>query len=460
MSFVFYDTETTGTKTSFDQILQFAAVKTDDNLNELESFEVRCRLLPHVVPAPGALLTNGLSPEMLIDESLPTHYRAIRRIREKLSSWSPAAFVGFNSISFDEELLRQSFFQTLHGPYLTNTGGNRRADVMRLAFAANILAPGSIVIPKLDNKDTFKLAMLAPANGYAHNEAHEAKADVKATIHIAKLIRSVTPEIWKMMENFSRKSAVIDFVESRSAFLLSDWYGKPFSYIVVPCGSNPKNPGQMVVFDLAYDPDVFKDRSVADLVKVMNSNNKAVRTFRANAQPILTDLESSPEHMLSSKISKSERERRAKAVDDDEEFRKKLCKAAELRFADEEKSPHIEDKIYDGFANADEPHMEKFHGVDWEERCTMLDGFGDERVKEFAHRLVYFEQPDALTAEKRAKLKAWMIEKISTTEKVPWMTIPKALQEADKKLAADTGENTKALNDIKKFLVDYPNRIK
>jgi exonuclease I len=43
-SFVFYDTETTGTDTAFDQILQFAAIRTDDNMRELDRFEIRCRL--------------------------------------------------------------------------------------------------------------------------------------------------------------------------------------------------------------------------------------------------------------------------------------------------------------------------------------------------------------------------------------------------------------------------------
>ena len=38
-SFVFYDTETTGTDTAFDQILQFAAIQTDENLRELDQFE-------------------------------------------------------------------------------------------------------------------------------------------------------------------------------------------------------------------------------------------------------------------------------------------------------------------------------------------------------------------------------------------------------------------------------------
>jgi exodeoxyribonuclease-1 len=67
MQFVFYDTETTGTDTTFDQVLQFATVLTDANLNELDRFETRCRLLPHVIPAPSALLATRVTPAMLTD---------------------------------------------------------------------------------------------------------------------------------------------------------------------------------------------------------------------------------------------------------------------------------------------------------------------------------------------------------------------------------------------------------
>lgn len=60
MSFVFFDTETTGLNFGFDQIIHFAAIRTDAALNEVERFEARSRLLPHVVPHPVALRTNGL----------------------------------------------------------------------------------------------------------------------------------------------------------------------------------------------------------------------------------------------------------------------------------------------------------------------------------------------------------------------------------------------------------------
>jgi exodeoxyribonuclease I len=94
MGFVFYDTETTGTDTAFDQILQFAAIHTDFELNELERFEIRCRLLPHIVPAPGAMHVTKVSAARLFDPSLRSHYGMTCRIRDQLLAWSPALFMG------------------------------------------------------------------------------------------------------------------------------------------------------------------------------------------------------------------------------------------------------------------------------------------------------------------------------------------------------------------------------
>ena len=80
MPYVFYDTETTGIETNFDQILQFAAIKTDDDLNELERVNIRCRLLPHIIPSPIALQVTHVTPAMLTDSALPSHYEMIRQV--------------------------------------------------------------------------------------------------------------------------------------------------------------------------------------------------------------------------------------------------------------------------------------------------------------------------------------------------------------------------------------------
>ena len=71
--FVFYDTETTGTTIAHDQIVQFAAIRTDAYLNPIERFEVRARLMPHVVPSPSALLVTRITPATLADPTLPSH---------------------------------------------------------------------------------------------------------------------------------------------------------------------------------------------------------------------------------------------------------------------------------------------------------------------------------------------------------------------------------------------------
>ena len=143
---------------------------------------------------------------MLTDPALPSHYEAIRQVQAKLLEWSPATFIGFNSLEFDEPLLRQALFQTLHPAYLTNTNGNARSDVMRVAHAVSIYAPDNITVPTDDRgRQTFRLERLAPANGYNHDEAHEAMADVEATIYMARLVQDRALDIWHAMDRASTK---------------------------------------------------------------------------------------------------------------------------------------------------------------------------------------------------------------------------------------------------------------
>jgi len=179
LSFVFFDTETTGLKYGFDQIVHFAAVRTDANLNEIDRFEARSRLLPHVLPHPAALRTNGLPIARLLDPSLPSHYEMVRAIRQRLLSWSPSIFVGYNSIRFDEEMLRHALFQTLHPAYLTSNHNNSRADVWGLVM----LQPPcrrhvSTFRLARKGRPIFRLEQLALANGVTHEQAHTALSDV------------------------------------------------------------------------------------------------------------------------------------------------------------------------------------------------------------------------------------------------------------------------------------------
>lgn len=66
--YAFYDFETTGTSPAYDQPLQFAAILTDDNFNEVKSVNLRCKLAPHILPSPIALAITKVSPRELLEQ--------------------------------------------------------------------------------------------------------------------------------------------------------------------------------------------------------------------------------------------------------------------------------------------------------------------------------------------------------------------------------------------------------
>ena len=107
-SLIFYDTETSGLSSAFDQILQFAAIRTDEDLNEIGRFEIRSRLLPYIIPSPAAMKVTGQSIDDLLDQDRPSHYEMVTELRRQLGAWCPSAFIGYNSMRFDEEFLTPS----------------------------------------------------------------------------------------------------------------------------------------------------------------------------------------------------------------------------------------------------------------------------------------------------------------------------------------------------------------
>ena len=456
MPYVFYDTETTGAETAFDQILQFAAIRTDDALNELGRFNIRCRLLPHIIPSPIALRITRVTPAMLTDSALPSHYAMIRQIRATLLEWSPATFIGFNSMSFDENLLRQALFQTLHPAYLTNTNGNARSDVLRVAHAASVYTPAAMVIPTDDRgRQVFRLDRLALANSHNHAVAHEAMADVLATIYMARLIRNRAPDVWKVMDRAATKNTVKDYVATESLFSLTEsYYGRVYSWLVTPCGQNPEDAGQLAVFDLSFDPDDYRFRSAEDLVAVLNASPKVIRCIRANRQPIMMPADAAPVGTKALQLPPGERQRRVDVIQGDSDFQARVGQAQALRFADKDPSAHVEQRIYDGFPNAaDVALMKQFHQADWAERSALAAQIEDPRLGEFARRLIYFERPDMLPDAQSAELGAWMADRMLTEdESVPWMTVRKALRETDALFQDARGEEAHLLDEVRDFL--------
>ena len=408
MAFVFYDTETTGTDIWFDQILQFGAIRTDDDLNEVDRFEIRCRLLPHVTPSPKALEVTGVDPLSLLSTELPSHYEAISEVHGRLSDWSPSIFIGYNSIRFDESLLRQAFFQTLHPIYLTNTGGNTRADVLRMAYAVGAFAPNVMSIPIGESdRPVFKLDQLAPANGFSEHNAHDAMGDVEATIYMARLIKSRAPHVWERMITLSFKQNVLDLLRADPVLCHQTGFpgGRPNYAFVTECGFDPTYDSSRAVFDLSQDPKPFLDLDEEQLTQEFKKTGTPLKKVRANAQPILMPLSSAPQGLRDLSPALSVIEERASLIADSEPFRQRVGAALSKLYQDTETSDHVEKRIYDAFpSNHDAQLMRQFHVTPWEERMDLVRQMQDQRFARLGQRLIYFEQPNALSVSVRRQL--------------------------------------------------------
>ena len=455
MSYIFYDTETTGKVTAFDQILQFAAIKTDAELNVLDTFDVRCRLLPYIVPSPGALLVTGTTVADITTCPL-SHFEMMRLVHAKMHRWSQGGsiFVGWNNMRFDEVLLRQAYYKSLLPIYQTNTNGNGRTDIMRIAQVVSACAPNCLAIPiHPDGKRAFKLGLMAAANNVALDNAHDALADTNATLGIARLIRQRAPALWDALMVNARKSSPLQLLQSEPLMLLCEYFGKPFNCIATPLAANASNANEWALIDLQFDPAQYLDANDADLREAIDGTTKVIRRVSINAQPGLLPLDHTPDDVRCGQQSLETYQARAQAIRGHAEFRRRISRLLAARYEDQVEPAHVEQRIYGGFAsNADQARMHSFHAHGWGDRIGILQEIEDARYRQIAQRIVAIERPDLLTDAQRQRWELWRRERFLTNEKVPWMTVASALEELADVSQDATPDQQAQLADLERFL--------
>jgi exodeoxyribonuclease-1 len=437
VAFILYDVETTGLNRRFDQILHFAAVRTDVDLIETGRFETRSRLMPHIVPSPKALHVTGLSLDEANDMSRQSHYDMVCGIAGTLAAWCPATFLGFNSIRFDEEFLRQAFYQCLHPIFLTNTNGNARADVLNLMRAAATLHP-SVIRPGVesDGRPSYRLGSLAAANGIVVGKVHDAVADVDAMLALCRIVRAGAPDLWSAFLRFSSKAAVVDLVRDEEAFAYFDFFGSPrVMHFLTRVGVCPSDANAYYCLDLTCDIGELRKLDDAALSERTKQEPRPIRRLKVNGSPLLYPLwDIDPGHFHDT--SADELTRTASSVRADQEFMSALTRAAVSVEPVYAASEHVELQIYGNnfFSEGDLELCRQFHSRPWERRPEIVGRFRDQRLKRLARRLIYFETPHLIDdADRRI-----IADDISARRRgegnhasPPWMTIPQALSELE-----------------------------
>lgn len=256
-SFFWHDYETFGVDPRRSRPAQFAGVRTDAELNEVgDPLMLYCQPAPDFLPDPDSCLITGITPQRCLANGLPEHAFAAA-IEAELAQPGTVG-VGYNSIRFDDEVTRHLLWRTLFDPYArewaNQCGRWDLLDPLRCAWA---LRPEGIEWPSEDGRPSFRLEALAAANGLAHEAAHDALSDVRATLALARLLRARQRKLYDFCLALRRKDAVIEQIGAGRPFLhLSGMYGaqRGFMAVVWPLAPHPSNRNELVVWDLAHDP--------------------------------------------------------------------------------------------------------------------------------------------------------------------------------------------------------------
>ena len=380
----------------------------------------------------------------------------MRAVKAKLDAWSPAVFIGHNSMHFDETLLRQALYQTLHDPYLTNTNGNCRLDSLPMLQAVHFFQPGVLSVPVNDKgKPAFRLAELAPLNGFTRHAAHDALGDTEATLHLCRLLSERAAGYWSNFVRFASKAAVLDFIEASDAFSFTDtFFGRTYSWMVAALGPNPDYDSEWFVFDLSNDPEAFAALADADLRARLAASPKPVRRLRANAGPCILPCEDVPAAVRVRMPDVAELQHRAAYIRDNEDFAQRLIAAMVSAREASEPSLHVEKQIYDSFTGyEDQAIMAEFHAAAWSDRAGLLDRLDDARLKVLGERLFHTEAPEAMPAHDRNRLETDVAQRLMADEgTVPWRTLPQAIRETDALLADSVGAEARLLTGLRGYL--------
>lgn len=289
---LWHDYETWGADTRRDRPAQFAAIRTDLDLNIIgEPIELYCELANDYLPAPQACFVTGLTPQKVNRLGMP-ETQFIEKINE-IFSQPNTTVAGYNNIRFDDEITRQTLYRNFQDPYAREwQNGCSRWDIIDLVRTCYALRPEGIEWPTNDDGIvSFRLELLTAANNIAHEGAHDAISDVIATIEMAKLIKTKQPKLFDYVFNLRRKAQVsklFDLVNFTPLVHISSKIpaASGCSTYIAPVAYHPTNKNAMICLNLNMDLTPLLELTPHDIVERMYTK----RSELGNLLPIALKL--------------------------------------------------------------------------------------------------------------------------------------------------------------------------
>ncbi|MCZ6855107.1 MAG: exodeoxyribonuclease I [Gammaproteobacteria bacterium] len=456
-SFYWYDLETSGTQPKWDRIVQFAGVRTDRELNEVgDSYSTYVRLPDDVLPNPDSVLVTGITPQLTHAQGIG-EWQAITRINELFSA-PQTCVVGYNSLRFDDEFMRYGLYRMLLDPYAREwQNGNSRWDIIDLVRATGALRRDGINWPvDEEGLPVYRLEALTRANGLEHGQAHDAMSDVRATLGLARLIRTQQPKLFDYYFNNRFKKQIKALLEpygTRICIHVSGMYPRA-RFGVAPIMSicrHPSNSNSIIVADLSQDVESLvqwpEQRIREELFKVGSTERPPLKEIRINRCPFVAGLEVLTEENWS---------RLALDAREIEERKRRLKKPGIAQkimqvFSENRQSPaeDVEGALYEAFLrDEDRARCQSLQKALADDSWLELD-YADKRLRTLAVRLKARGFKEQLSEPERADWRDFVRQKLHADDP-PWLNLTQFLARIEelKQGAQDSGKDLSVLNHL------------
>ena len=423
-TFFWYDLETSGLSGRYDRAMQFAGIRTDENLQQIgEPVNLLLQLPADTLPSPEALMVTGITPQKCRQEGL-SEAEFAKFLAEEICT-PGTTMVGYNSTRFDDEFLRHIFWRNFYDPYEWHYAEQRdRWDLLDVVRMTRALRPDGIKWPMLKGKEANRLELLARQNKLPQEHAHDALSDVEALIGLAKLLRQKQPRLYDFLwQNHDKKAvAKLGNLDDPQPFVyVSGRYAKYSGNLTVAFPLAPgKTPGSTLVYDLQMDPEeLAAKRSGAEgkAEAAENPLHSFVKELRYNRNPAVAPL---------SVLRDQDAERLGLDMKRVKQNLQKLLArrdiADQLTAAWSERpdfppAADVEGRLYDGFGfDADKPKARAVREASPEELADFHPTFRDERLEELLFRYKARNFPRSLSESEKTRWQAFCQEKFAASE--------------------------------------------
>jgi exodeoxyribonuclease-1 len=274
-----HDYETFGADPSRDRPVQFAGLRTNEDLEPIgDPLVIYAKPARDCLPHPEACLVTGISPQEALQKGVPEN-DFIARVHEEMARPGTCG-VGYNSLRFDDEVTRYTLYRNFYDPYAREwQNGNSRWDIIDMVRAAHALRPEGIEWPlREDGLPSFRLEDLSQANGISHEAAHDALSDVHATIGLARLVKERQPRLYDYVFSHRDKRSVqglLDVLNMKPVLHVSGMFGalRRNIALIVPLAYHPVNRNELVCYDLGVDPSPLIDMTAQEIEALLFTPN-------------------------------------------------------------------------------------------------------------------------------------------------------------------------------------------